>query len=197
MQPLVVELLLLDPALVLLSKVVVVLEVLLGEDVEELREDGVRIAEGLHGGEGAEVLEVEAGGGRDGGSDGAEGELLCLFGCEFILVVAVEGLEGLDEVVVRLAVKGKCQYKSQVAEIGGSSRLVAGLVGGVRDLDKKLELVLLVGLPLLEPDVKVFQAGLEEVELVVLSEEADNLHKDIVPQRVLDLEKVEDCAEGA
>ena len=102
-----VELLVLDPALVLVPEVVVVLEVLLGEDVEELRVDGVRVAQGLDGGKRAQVVEVEAGGGRDGHAEGAEGELLGLVGGELLLVVAVEGGKGLEEVEVGLPMRHK------------------------------------------------------------------------------------------
>ncbi len=63
LQLVVVELLLLDPALVFVSEVVVVLEILLGEDLEQLRVDGVRVAERLYGGEAAQILEVEPCGG--------------------------------------------------------------------------------------------------------------------------------------
>ena len=99
---LVVELLLLDPTLVLVSEVVVVLEVLLGEDVEQLGVHGLRVVERLHRGEDAEVLEVEAAGRGDGHAEGAERELLGLLRGDLFLVVAVERAEGLEEKVVRL-----------------------------------------------------------------------------------------------
>jgi hypothetical protein len=76
LQLLVVELLLLNPALVLVIEVVVVLKVLLGEDLEKLRVDGVRVAERLYGREDAQILEVETGGRQEGDAEGLEGELL-------------------------------------------------------------------------------------------------------------------------
>ena len=89
-QDVVVELLLLDEALVLLVEVVVVLEVLLGKDVEQLRVDRVRVAEGLDRRLDAQVLEVEAGGREQGQAEGAEGELLGFFRGDLLWVVAVE-----------------------------------------------------------------------------------------------------------
>ena len=50
MQLLGVQVLLLDEAVVLLVEVVVVLQVLLGEDLQQLEVDGVRVGERLYGG---------------------------------------------------------------------------------------------------------------------------------------------------
>lgn len=50
MQLLGVQVLLLDEAVVLLVEVVVVLQVLLGEDLQQLEVDGVGVGEGLYGG---------------------------------------------------------------------------------------------------------------------------------------------------
>jgi hypothetical protein len=69
----VVELLLVNPALVLLVEVVVVLKVLLSEDIEQLRVDGVRVAKSLDAGNGAKVLEEVVSGGKESHLDGTEG----------------------------------------------------------------------------------------------------------------------------
>lgn len=97
LQLLVVKLLLLDPTLVLLSEVVVVLKILLSEDVEKLRVDGLRVAKRLNAWEGTEILEVEPGGGRNGHLESLERILLGLLTLGFL---ALKGGEGLQNVVV-------------------------------------------------------------------------------------------------
>jgi hypothetical protein len=77
------------------------------------------------------------------------------------------------------------------------SLFITRLSGGVRDLCVQLALVLLVGVPLLKPDLEILQARLQDLELAVLAEEANDLHENIVAEGVFDVEQVEDGAQGA
>lgn len=64
----VIQALLLDKSIMLVLEIIVVLELLLGENFEEFRVDCVGIAEGLDGGKGGKIVEVEMGVGKEGSS---------------------------------------------------------------------------------------------------------------------------------
>jgi hypothetical protein len=76
---------------VLVAEVGVVLELLLGYDLEQLGPHGVRVREGLDGGQRGEVVEVEVRAGEEGGFEGAESEVGGLGGAEGGGVLGVEG----------------------------------------------------------------------------------------------------------
>lgn len=58
------------------------------------------VAEGLDGGEGDQVLEVEVRVGLEGGLEGAEGEDLCFRGGDFFGLLGIEGAESFKDVLV-------------------------------------------------------------------------------------------------
>lgn len=112
MELLVVQLLLLNPALVFIVEVVVVLEVLLGKDIEKLRVDRVGVAKGLNAGDAPKILEKEVVVGGKSLLDCTEGQSLGVLGGDGI---AVECSEGLNNVLVGLSVKClvSCTTKKQ------------------------------------------------------------------------------------
>jgi len=62
-----VQVVVLEEGVVLVAEVVVVLELLLGDDLEQLGPDGLGVGERLHGGEGSEVEEIEVDVGEERG----------------------------------------------------------------------------------------------------------------------------------
>ncbi|MBE3044291.1 hypothetical protein IMZ48_17330 [Candidatus Bathyarchaeota archaeon] len=100
-----VELLRLEPALVLLVEVAKVLEVLLREDLQELVVYGVRVAQRLDAGDAPEVLEEVVRVGEEDGAERADGQGLGLLRRDLLLVVRVERPEGLEEIPVAFPVE--------------------------------------------------------------------------------------------
>jgi hypothetical protein len=98
---LVVQLLLLNPTLVLIIEIVVVLEILFSKDIEKLRVDGVGVAEGLHAGNAPKILEKEMVVGGESLLNRAKGKSLGVLGGDGI---AVECSKGLNNVLVGLSI---------------------------------------------------------------------------------------------
>jgi hypothetical protein len=101
-QLIVVKLLLLNPTLVLIVEVVVVLKILLGKDIEELRVHRVGVAQSLNGGDSAEILEEEVSVGEERHLNSTEGESLGIFRRDVLLVISIKGAQSLEDVLIAL-----------------------------------------------------------------------------------------------
>ena len=84
----------------LLLEVIVVLEVLLGEDFPKLVVNGLRVAQRLDRGECAEILEIISVRRTNCLAQGPKGQLLCFFRSDLFLIITIESRDRLQEIVV-------------------------------------------------------------------------------------------------
>lgn len=95
-----VEVVVAEEGVVLIAEVVVVLELLLGENVEEVGPDWLRLGESLDGWKGVQVVEVEVVAGEEGGFESTEGERGGLLGSKLGGVIGFVGAESTEEILV-------------------------------------------------------------------------------------------------
>lgn len=98
-QLLAIQAFLLNEALVLVVEVVVVLEVLLGKDLEKLGVGGVGVAQGLDTGNATQLLEEVVGAGQQRGLDGLQSQALRSLGRKLLAGVGVERAQSLEDVL--------------------------------------------------------------------------------------------------
>lgn len=95
-----VEVVVTEEGVVLVTEVVVILKLLLGEDVEEVGPDWLGLGESLDGWESVQVVEVEVGVGEEGGLESAEGELGSILIGESSSIIGLVSAKSLEEILV-------------------------------------------------------------------------------------------------
>jgi hypothetical protein len=80
---------------------------------------------------------------------------LRLFRCNLLLLVAVEGSQGLNEVAVRIPAASVVSNKSKSVGSDNYSLVVAGLGGRFRHFDIQPPLLVLICAPHIEPAFQI------------------------------------------
>ncbi len=89
-----------NEGVVLITEVVVILELLLGEDIKEVGPDWLGFGQSLDSWEGVKVVEVEVGGGEESSLQGAKSEGGGLWGGEGSGISGIVGAQSTEKVLV-------------------------------------------------------------------------------------------------
>ena len=175
-----------DEVFVLVAEVFVIFEFFLGEDFEKLTMDGVRVAEGLDGGEGGEVIEVVVGIGHESGFESSEGEGLRLFGRKFLGIFGVKRSESFQNVLVRLSVRHMLDRVSILTGLIGLTLLHLHPLLHLRS-GQKLALIFLINIPLLDPSVQLLQLRSQHLKQTTSLHKSQDRLEDIVSNLIVGL----------